>query len=168
MARKNPLGKIKDAADVAVLTVVGTVTETVKDPIGTGQKVVGVAVGQAAAAVGAVTSRVGGRKGSGHQQSPAPVATAQDAPRKTEGDPVKPAAKKAPAKKTSAKKAPAKKAPAKKSAAKKAPAKKSAAEKAPAKTAPLSNTEPLLDPALTKAVKAEAETGAKASDVDKD
>ena len=68
MARKNPLGKIKDAADVAVLTVVGSVTESVKDPVATGQKVVGGAVGQAAAAVGAVTSRVGGRKGTRKQQ----------------------------------------------------------------------------------------------------
>jgi len=141
VARKNPLGKIKDVADVAVLTVVGSVTETVKDPVGTGQKLVGSAVGQAAAAAGAVTSRVG-RKGSKKQQPSAPVAVRQEAPRKTQGDPVKPAAapeaEKAPAKKTAAKKAPAKKAPAKKSAAKKAPAPdatalaKKGAKKAPA------------------------------------
>ena len=38
MARKTPLGKIKDTADIAVATVVGT-----------GQKVVETAVGQATA-----------------------------------------------------------------------------------------------------------------------
>jgi len=165
VARKNPLGKIKDVADVAVLTVVGTVTETVKHPVETGQKVVGGAVGQAAAAVGAVTSRVGGGKGSAKQHEPsAPVAVRQDAPRKTEGDPVKPAAKKAPAKKAPAKKAAANKAPAKKAPAKKTP---TPPDPKPTASEP-TDTEPLLDPALTKAVKAEAETGARGADVDKD
>jgi hypothetical protein len=143
VSRKNPLGKIKDVADVAVLTVVGTVTETVKHPIGTGQKVVGTAVGQAAAVVGAVTSRVAGGK-SPTQPPTTPAAVPQDEPRKSQGDPVKPAAKKAPAKKAAAKKASAKPTP------------------------PPSDTEPLLDPAVTKEVKAEAEIGARASDVDKD
>jgi len=60
--RKNPLGKIKDVADVAVSTVTETVIGTVKDPVGTGQKVVGQAVGQAVAVAGAVTERIPGRK----------------------------------------------------------------------------------------------------------
>ena len=120
MARKNPLGKIKDVADVAVVTVVGT-----------GQKVVETAVGQATAAVGAVSSRVGGRKSAAPRPSAAPVAVRKDEPRKSgQGDPVKPVAATAPAKKVAAKKAPAKKAPAKKAPAKKAPAKKAPAKKA--------------------------------------
>jgi len=59
---KNPIGKIKDAATDAAVTVVGTVTETVKDPIGTGQKVVSTAVGQAAAVAGRVGTVLPGRK----------------------------------------------------------------------------------------------------------
>ena len=62
MARKNPLGKIKDAADVAVLTVVGTVTETVKDPIGTGQKVVGRPSARPPPRSAPSVAKVGGRK----------------------------------------------------------------------------------------------------------
>jgi hypothetical protein len=133
---KNPLGKIKDAADL----------------------VVGQAVGQAAGAVGAVVSRVPGRKKPvpprQERESPGLRAVPQDAPAATHGDPLLPgetsgqkvpadqapvktaAAEKAPAKKAPAKKAPAKKAPAKKAPAKKAPAKKAPAKKAPAKKAP--------------------------------
>ena len=58
MPAKSPLGKIKDVADVAVVSVVSTVSGTVKDPVGTGQKVVGQALGVA----GAVASRVPGLK----------------------------------------------------------------------------------------------------------
>ena len=127
---KNPLGKIKDVADLAVGTVVDT-----------GQKVVGQAVGQAAGAVGAVASKVPGRK------KPAPArperglrAVRQDAPAGPHGDPVKPAtnvgATKAPGKKTTTKRAPAKKTAAKKTAAKKAPAKRAPAKKTAAKKAP--------------------------------
>ena len=54
MPSKNPIVKIKDVATETAMTVAGTVAgtvaETVKDPIGTGQKVVGTAVGQAVAA----------------------------------------------------------------------------------------------------------------------
>ena len=39
MAPKNPLGTIKVVADVAVASVVDTVTKTVKDPVGTGKQV---------------------------------------------------------------------------------------------------------------------------------
>ncbi len=61
MAPKNPLGTIKDVADLAVATVVSTVSETVKDPVGAGQKVVGTAVGQAVAVAGAVGAKVPSR-----------------------------------------------------------------------------------------------------------
>ena len=47
---KNPLGMIKDVADAAVTTAVGT-----------GQKVAGQVVGTAVTAVGAVASKVPGR-----------------------------------------------------------------------------------------------------------
>jgi len=221
VARKNPLGKIKDAADLAVGVVTETVKETVKDPVGTGQKVVGTAVGQAVAVAGAVGAKVPGRRRRAAaptvQSRPEPVAERQDEPRKTQGDPVKPVAKasakkavkKAPATKPAAKKtatqapatkAAAKKVPAKKAPAKKAPAKKAPAKKAPKKAADLAavedssvetpvgttgadpatnpdttdsdlqqvGTPPLMDPSLTKQVKSEADTAARASDVDKD
>jgi DNA-binding protein HU-beta len=77
----------------------------------------------------------------------------------------------APAKKTAAKKAPAKKAPTKKAPAKKATAKETPAKKTPAKKAPAKKAapadEPLLDPATTKTVAAEARIGAQASEPDK-
>ena len=108
MAPKNPLGTIKDVADLAVASVVGTVSRTVKDPVGTGKKVVGTAVGQAAAAVGAVTSKVGGRTGSeGPDQGGPREAGGRRSSRRRPRR--KPPAKKAPTKKTAAKKAPAKK-----------------------------------------------------------
>src|SRR3954447_14260406 len=90
---QNPIGKIKDVAAGAAVTVVGTVTETVKDPVGagqkavgagqkvvgtavgTGQKVVGSAVGQAAAVAGLVGTRVPKRgRGPAPEASSAPVA----------------------------------------------------------------------------------------------
>ena len=140
MARKSPLGKIKDAA-----------VETIKDPIGTGQKAAGQAVGQAlgtigtvTSTVGAVTSKVTGRKRSSAkaEERPKPVAV-PDMPSRPHGDPVTPTKtqdralreesptlasvpKKAPAKKASPKQAPAPSAPAKKATAKEAPAKKAA------------------------------------------
>lgn len=61
MPRKSPIARIKDAADLAVGTVVDT-----------GQKVVGQAVGQAAGAVGAVASRVPGRKKTPAKKTSAP------------------------------------------------------------------------------------------------
>jgi hypothetical protein len=197
---KNPIGKIKDVATDAAVTVAGTVSGTVKDPIGTGQKVVGTAIGQAVAVAGRVSSSLPGRRGAAAPKTESrPGAEPQAEPRKDQGDPLKPAAK------TTAKKAPAKKAPAKKTAAKKAPAKKAAAKKTAAKKAPakkaadLANvedssvetpvgttgadaasnpdttesdlqqvgTEPLLDPSLTNAVKSEADTAARAADVEK-
>jgi DNA-binding protein HU-beta len=158
--RKNPIGKIKDAATGAAVTVVGTVSETVKDPIGTGQKVVGTAVGQAVAVAGLVGTRLPHRKrAAAPKVESRPVAEPQSEPRKDQGDPVAPAkeaaAKKAPAKKAAAKKAPAKKAaakkaPAKKAPAKKAPAKKTAAKKAPATKAP-ANKAPAAKAPATKA-----------------
>jgi hypothetical protein len=199
MTRKNPLGKIKDVATDAAVTVVGTVTETVKHPIGTGQKVVGTAVGQAAAVAGAVSAKVPGRRKRAEapraESRPAPAAEPQDEPRKTQGDPVKPAGKapaKKAAKKSTAKKAPAKKAPAKKTAAKTAAKKAvSAADLAAGNesevTTPVGTTgaaaatnpdttetdlqqvgtEPLMDPSLTNQIKSEAETAARGSDVEK-
>jgi hypothetical protein len=203
---KNPLGKIKDAATGAAVNVVGTVAETVKDPVAKGQQVVGTAVGQAVAVAGAVSTRLPRRRRAAAPEPPAqPVAVPQEQSRKVQGDPVRPAettapvqkAVKKPAKKAVAKKAPSKKAavtaPAK-AAAKKSPAKKTAAKKAPAKKAPAKKaaakrsaakapakkvadlssgpdstvqTKPLLDPALTKAVKSESDTGARASEVEK-
>ena len=194
MPPKNPIGKIKDTATDAAVTVVGTVTETVKDPIGTGQKVVGTAIGQAVAVAGRVSTKLPGRKrATAPKVASRPVADPQDEPDKAHGDPVQPPAKKA-AKKGAAKKGAAKK------TAKKAPAKKTAAKKAPAKKAadlaavedsevetpvgttgadPATNpdttdsdlqqvgTEPLVDPSLTNAIKAEADTGARAADPDK-
>jgi hypothetical protein len=191
---KNPIEKIKDVATGAAMTVAGTVSETVKDPIGTGQKVVGTAVGQAVVVAGRVGTMLPGRKRAAAPKAEArPLAEPQTEPRKDQGDPIKPAAKKAPVKKTAAKKT-AKKAPAKKTAAKKT------AKKAPAKTAaelaavedssvetpvgttgadPAFNpdttesdlqqvgTEPLMDPSLTRAVRSEAETGARGADVEK-
>ena len=105
MAPKNPLGKIKDVADLAV---------------GTGQKVVEQAVGQAVAVAGAVSTKLPGRKRAPAPKAearPGPVAEPRAEPRKTEGDPVKKAAKKAPAKKAAAKKTTAKKTTAKKAPA---------------------------------------------------
>jgi hypothetical protein len=192
---KNPIGKIKDVATDAAVTVVGTVTETVKDPIGTGQKVVSAAVGQAAAVAGRVGTVLPGlKRAAAPTVDTRPVAEPQDEPMKSHGDPVTAPAKKAAAKKSAAKKT-AKKAPATKTAAKKA-----AAKKAPAKTAadlaavedssvetpvgttgadPATNpdttesdlqqvgTEPIVDPSLTNAIKSEADIGARAADPDK-
>ena len=145
MARKSPLGKIKDAA-----------VETIKDPIGTGQKAAGQAVGQAlgtigtvTSTVGAVTSKVTGRNRSSAkaEERPKPVAV-PDTPSRPHGDPVSPTKTedralredsspklasvptKAPAKKATSKQAPAPSAP-----AKKAPAKTTTAKQAPAKKA---------------------------------
>jgi hypothetical protein len=132
---KNPIGKIKDAATDAAVTVVGTVTETVRDPIGTGQKVVSTAVGQAAAVASRVGTLLPGRQRSAPAKADTrPVAEPQEEPTKSHGDPVKPPAKKATAKKSPAKKT-AKKAPAKKTAAKKTTAKKAPSMKATAKKA---------------------------------
>jgi hypothetical protein len=105
---------------------------------------------------GAVGAKVPSRKGRAKAPTTPPrpvVAEPQAEPRKSQGDPVKPAAKKAPAKKApakkvAAKKVAAKKAPSKKAAvtapakaaAKKAPAKKAAAKKAPAKKAAAKKT----------------------------
>ncbi len=128
MAPKNPLGKIKDVADLAV---------------GTGQKVVEQAVGQAVAVAGAVSTKLPGRKRAPAPKAearPGPVAQPRAEPRKTEGDPVKKAAKKAPAKKAAAKKTTAKKTTAKKAPAKKAPAKKAVAKKAAVKKTPAKKT----------------------------
>ena len=155
MPAKSPLGKIKDVADVAVVSVVSTVSGTVKDPVGTGQKVVGQALGVA----GAVASRVPGLKkstperpepSSAKERDIAPVVPLPAEATKVQGDPVKPAPKKAAGTKPTARKAAAKKAPsakaataapAKKSPAKKSAAKKSASKKAPAKK-PAAPTEP--------------------------
>jgi hypothetical protein len=191
---KNPIGKIKDAATDAAVTVVGTVTETVKDPIGTGHKVVSTAVGQAVAVAGHVGTRLPGlKRAAAPKVDTRPVAEPQDEPTKSQGDPLKPPTKKASAKKGAAKKT-AKKAPAKKTAAKKAPAKKTAKTAAdlaavddssvetPVGTTgadPATNpdttdhdlqqvgTEPIMDASLTNAIKSEAEFGARAADPDK-
>ena len=149
MPKKNPLGTIKDVADVAMASVVSTVSESVKDPVGTGQKVVGSAVGQAVAVAGAVSTKLPRRKRkSAPKAASGPVAVPATESRKSQGDPVAPAfsdpaaptAKKSPAKKapakTAAKKAPVKKVAAKKTPVKKAAAKKATAKKAPAKKAP--------------------------------
>jgi hypothetical protein len=204
---QNPLGKIKDVATGAAVTVVGTVTETVKDPVGaghkavgtgqkvvgtavgqavgTGQKVVGTAVGQAVALAGRVSTKVPGLSRSAPPTaSSGAVAEPQTEPRKREGDPVAPATKKVATKKTTAKKA-AKKAPAQEAAAKTAADLASVDDSSvetPVGTTgadPATNpdttesdlqqvgTEPLMDPSLTKAIKAEADTGARAADLDK-
>ena len=113
MAKKSPLDKIKDAATDAAVSVVGT-----------GQKVVGTAVGQALTVAGAVSAKVPSRRRAKPPSAhPRPVVAAepQHEPRKSQGDPLKPPAKKASAKKAPAKKTAAKKAPAKKTAAKKTP-----------------------------------------------
>jgi ribonuclease E len=179
------------------MTVVGTVTEAVKDPIGTGQRVVGTAVGQAVAVAGAVSSKVPGRRRQADvpraEAPPVRVAEPQEESRKLHGDPVDLAARKTATKKKAPAKKAAKKTTAKK-AAKKAPAKKtakSAAELAAVEDNEVETpvgttgadvatnpdttetdlqqvgTEPLVDPSLTNAVKSEAETGAAAADVDK-
>jgi hypothetical protein len=125
VAKKSPLDKIKDAATDAAVSVVGT-----------GQKVVGTAVGQALTVAGAVGARVPSRRRAKAPSAPSrPVTRAepQQEPRKSQGDPVKPPPKKAPAKKTAAKKTPAKKSAAKDTAAKKSPTKKSAAKKSATK-----------------------------------
>ena len=130
--------------------MVSTVSETVKDPVGTGQKVVGTAVGQAVAVAGAVTAKVAGRERAAARKAARsrPVAEPQAEPRKTAGDPKPPQegpgeegpAKKTAAKKTAAKKTAAKKTQPKKAAAKKAPAKKTAAKKTAAKKAQAKKT----------------------------
>ena len=153
--KKSPLGTIKDVADVAVASVVSTVTESVKDPVGTGQRMVGSAVGQAAAVAGAVSTRLPRRKrAAAPKVASRPVAVPQAEPRKTEGDPVtatvKAPAQKATAKRTPAKKTPAKKAPAKKTPANKTVAKKTAAKKTPAKKAPAKKTSAKKSAAVKK------------------
>jgi hypothetical protein len=160
VARKNPLGKIKDAA-------VGTI----KDPIGTGQKAVGQAVGQAlgtigtvTATVGAVTSKVPGRKKAAARSEPRPKPVAvPDAPSRPHGDPVTPISTdrtrredSAPSVATVAKKAPATKAPAARKSAKKV------AKKAPAKAATSVPT-PSDVAKKTAAKKTAAKTTAKAA-----
>ena len=130
---KNPLGKLKDAADLVVGAAVGTVVDT-------GQK--------AAGAVGAVTSMVPGRK-KPVKKSPDPKPAAEPAVKQEEstrphGDPLKPVQK------VVTKKAPAKKAPAKKAPASTAPAKKAPAPAAPAQTAS-SDSSSSDKPLVTKA-----------------
>ncbi len=106
MAKKSQLDKIKEAATDAAVSVVGT-----------GQRVVGTAVGQAVAVAGAVGAKVPNRRRAKAPSAPArPVAEAepQSEPRKTQGDPLRSPAKKASTKKTATKKTATKKAPAKK------------------------------------------------------
>jgi DNA-binding protein HU-beta len=123
------------------------------------------------------------------KKAPAKKTAAKTAPAKKAAA-KKTAATKAPAKKTAATKTPAKKAPAKKAPATKAPAKKAAdlatvedsSVETPVGTTgadPATNpdttesdlqqpgTAPLMDPSLTSQVKSEAETAARASDVEK-
>lgn len=111
MPSKNPLGKIKDVADAAVSTAVGT----------------------AVSAVGSVAAKVPvpGRGKPARKPEPAlPPAVRQEAEVKVHGDPLRSArVAKAPAKKAAVKKAPVTKPAAKKPAAKNAPAKKPAAKK---------------------------------------
>ncbi|GAB3263015.1 hypothetical protein [Nocardioides dilutus] len=153
MPSKSPIAKIKDTAGQLTGAAVVTVVDT-------GQKVVGQAIGQAAGAVGAVTSRVPGRRKSPRSrhdpESSTLHAVPQDAPTRSHGDPVKPAAKKAPAKKAAAKKlasagrpeipTPDETALGKKTATKKTAAKKTAAKKtarrAPTKKSPGSGRSP--------------------------
>ena len=116
MPSKNPLGKIKGVADVAVSTVVTTAVGTATSAIG---------------AVGAVASKVpvpGRSKPSPRSESTAPTVVAQESEAKAHGDPVTPS-KRTPAKQAPAKKAASKKAPVKKAAAKKTAAKKTAGKK---------------------------------------
>lgn len=138
MAIKTPLGTVKDA-------VIGTI----RKPVGVGQQVAGQVAGQVLGnsrkAVGAVLNRVPGRAG-GHvapapsvpdrPATPAPGAARQDAEMKAHGDPLAPAARKAPAKRTAATTAPVKKGPVKNGpgAKKSATTKKTTAAKQPAKT----------------------------------
>lgn len=171
MPRKNPLGKIKDAA-----------TETIKDPIGTASKAAGQAVQQARGGVeigkavagqvlktasGVVTSRAPGRKAStpGPIGGPAggelravtdekPVAKTAPPPRKAPPSKTaaKTAAKTSPPKKPEgsldvtpadvARKAAATKPAATKPAATKAPAKKAPTKKAPATKAAAKKSTP--------------------------
>jgi hypothetical protein len=159
MPRKSPIEKIKDAATGAAVTVAGTVAETVKDPIGTGQKVVGTAVVQAVAVAGRVGTKLPSRKRAAAPRTESrPIAVPQADARKDQGDPVTPVkkapVKKAPAKKAPSKKAAAKKTPAKKSAVKKAPAKKSTAKKSTAKKSTVKKA-----PAKKAAKKAPAKKG---------
>ena len=104
MSAKSPLGKIKDVADVALVSVVSTVSGTVKDPVGTGQKVVGQALGVA----GAVASRVPGLKkstrspgavlgeGTGHRTGGAAARRGDEGPGRPGEAPAKKAAPKPP------------------------------------------------------------------------
>jgi len=179
VAPKNPLGMIKGTADLAIGVVTETVKATVKDPVGTGKQVVGTAVGQAVAVVGAVGARVPGWKRADTppaETPPEPLAERQDEPRKTEGDPVKPAAKTV---KPTAQKA-ATRAPAKKAAdlaavadsSVETPVGTTGADPAVNPSTTESDlqqvdTPPLMDPSLTNQIKSEAETAARASAVDK-
>ena len=88
MSGKSPLGKIKDVADVAVVSVVSTVSGAVKDPVGTGQKVVGQALGvprsppgpsSAVAAVPGLRRRAGAPR----RSEPVPKATSREVAPKT-------------------------------------------------------------------------------------
>ncbi|WP_435743753.1 hypothetical protein [Nocardioides sp. SYSU DS0663] len=167
MARKSPLGKIRDAA-----------LDTIKDPIGSGQKAVGQAVGQAKGTVGlgravagqvtgevfgAVTGLVPGRKRSAEDTSgagsqggsdpvPAPSTRANPAPAtkktaKEHGDPVKPPVQDVATEvvKKASTRAPAGKGSVAKAATKRATGKKTPAQKTPAKKAPESPIDAAAD-----------------------
>ncbi len=157
MARKNPLGTIKDAAIGTILQpkataekAVGTVVEGAKGGVGLGKAVAGQV---AAKATDTVTSLLPGRKATPADRAtdlePAEPAAAS---RKSQGDPMSTKPAPAPVARvvepepvtsidaaadvTEVDVTPADIAPAvKKAAAKKAPAKKAAAKKAPAKKA---------------------------------
>jgi hypothetical protein len=184
VAPMKPLEKLKDTA-----------LDTIKHPLGSTQKVVGLAVGTARGTaqgvMGGVTGLLPGRKSSTAEpgESTRPGAERRAAERKVHGDPVRP---KASARKASASKkaAAAKKAPpsARKAAA---PAPRTAAEVAaeegPGVTTPVGTTgadlatnpdttetdlqqpgtEPLMDPSTVKAARSEAEMMQKGAETDK-
>ncbi|WP_435770723.1 hypothetical protein [Nocardioides sp. SYSU DS0651] len=136
MARKNPLGKIKDVAVGSVkapVTAAGSAVGLAKGAASAGGHVTKTVTGKAA---GAVTALVPGRKGSDPatpgQQAETPSPAKEDSAGTAEAPEV-PAAKKSAAKKPAAKKPAAKKPAAKKPAAKKPAAKKPAVKKSAAK-----------------------------------
>ena len=191
MARKNPIQKLQDA----VVGTVGGVVADPKGSAGKAAGQVRGLLSLGLTVAGQVAGQVADRLSGGDEPSPPPYGsgrpdlrvaeptelaepTADDGPEVAAKptDVARAVAKKAPPAKraapsTPSDKLPPRKEPAKRTAAKKAPAKKAPVKKAPAKKAPApapqGEAEPLLDPALTKAVASEAETGARAADPDK-
>ena len=139
MARKNPLGKIKDTAFGTLRHPLGSAEKAVEHAKGTaaaGRMVAGqvarTAAEKASEGIEVVVTRAGRGRGRPVRTGLRPVPPVEEPAAAPVPDPGAPAAA---AKKTAAKRTAAKKAPAKKAAAKKAPAKKAAVKKTSAKKA---------------------------------